>query len=1567
MHIHSVLFIFFTFIFFSKVSASTVDLSNCNTQSSFAIVTQSEGPTYACGGIDTGVGNPINVLNGNKFEQVDDFKAPPAYEGLSFSRYYNSQSQASTAMGYGWYSSFDIKLYEQPDIIQVRLETGKRINFIKTKIPMQDQSYVIRGLSQDSKEGWVERRIDGSGWVWHKSHTTYHFEAVAKDPQLGHLVQVRSEKEAIYTLRYDQQERLTRVENARGNALSWRYQYTKYGLPQITVTTPVGAYEYFLDRNNNLVQVVYPNGARLKYAYQGKLPHQLTSKWRLDSNLQQWQLETRWSYDQWNRAIVSEHANGIGRVHISYDPTVKNTAQKLSPIYTNVVTNALGEQTTYRYRIMGTQYYLLDVRGAGCSSCHTLNKTYQYDEHGHITSVLDLITQQGLAFKYDQSGNLISKTTLENNKVLSTTNYRYIQIEKPFAEAQTKLAQETRSSVLAGQQYQKEYHYNGVGQLIQITETGYSPFGEKLSREKNYGYDSLGRLGWERGVNHVEYIYEGDSQRISQVIYPNQLHLNFKYDDLGRINVYRDIDGKTYTLAYDLHGNITQITTVQGTTTLTYTQTGQIKSILNDLGQKTQFGYDNNQQLESISDQQNNQIKLIKNNDGVVTQAQLLTPKGEIDQTHDFNQQEQPQQIATNQSVTRPNLPSRTLSDLQGMVASIVDLDWQRPIQAEQQTDGQGRITRYQYNDFGDLVEVISPVTGTTRYQYNDQGLIIGQTLTDGSQTTYQRDQAGRIIEILAKNAQQQEDEHGYIIWGAQNKPVQIKYRAGEERFKYNDQGQLLEHQYLIDGLQKTIHYQYNEQGQLIQKTLPNQEKLLYQYRTATESKAGLLASIELKKGFLTQTIVGGLNTAQDTYSQRGYYFGNGLIHQTRKDQYGNIIHSGNPYTGETTWENEDTYNTYTADQKTTLGQTAPLQHPIRFSQKLINLLDPVQTVQTILPLPTPRGQTAFQQQMNYGAQFDALGRQRWLEDDGRILLFSYDSLNRLNKVDALQDGHQFTIASYKYNLFGQRLKKTTTQTVGKTAKTTYSFYDGQVLVAEANAKGTIEKSYVWMNQTPVAMIDQGELYYVHVDHRDAPIALTDRNRKVVWQAQLSDYLYASPTTNNRLGHVEFNLRGSNQYFDQETHLHYNTNRYFDAKHERYLTPDPLGLAAGPNLYDFALRQPHQLKDSLGLAPEFKDKTFADKFFIAIKVAVTSLPSSMSEVGQELLNFVSSEKTIKATAIIFSTWAALHFIGVGEAVDAFVVAAAAKALPIFALYGAFQLGWSIGKFGYDVYTSTCDADLDKAGKTLSKGLVEAAASIGEGAVIAKGAAKIAPLMKKIPSLADEAKSLFKIDKLNEYLNKATERLKRFNKKVTPQTTIALDPVKDGYGNSIKRSQAGEKYTWQEPELSKENPCKKGRWCILKGDIFEERVQEYIHAEKHPIYGVEPKRGRNGLDYAYIRPDGKLVLVEAKSTADKQGPITSFGGGTTGNVNFKRNTDEVKRRMITAEKEGLITKEQLESVMYQIDKELYETELYVSSRTIVPPSVLNVFKDNTGKPLTELVVIPETLPLVLRSK
>ena len=118
-------------------------------------------------------------------------------------------------------------------------------------------------------------------------------------------------------------------------------------------------------------------------------------------------------------------------------------------------------------------------------------------------------------------------------------------------------------------------------------------------------------------------------------------------------------------------------------------------------------------------------------------------------------------------------------------------------------------------------------------------------------------------------------------------------------------------------------------------------------------------------------------------------------------------------------------------------------------------------------------------------------------------------------------------------------------------------------------------------------MIANDELYYIHVDHRQAPISLTNAQRKVVWQAELSDNLYASPLAYNhgRLGFIKFNLRGSNQYFDAETGLHYNWHRYYKPSTGRYLTPDPIGLAGGLNLFSYVQNDPVNYIDPEGLSP----------------------------------------------------------------------------------------------------------------------------------------------------------------------------------------------------------------------------------------------------------------------------------------------------------------------------------------------------------------------------------------------
>ncbi|AXY34664.1 RHS repeat-associated core domain-containing protein [Yersinia pseudotuberculosis] len=60
-------------------------------------------------------------------------------------------------------------------------------------------------------------------------------------------------------------------------------------------------------------------------------------------------------------------------------------------------------------------------------------------------------------------------------------------------------------------------------------------------------------------------------------------------------------------------------------------------------------------------------------------------------------------------------------------------------------------------------------------------------------------------------------------------------------------------------------------------------------------------------------------------------------------------------------------------------------------------------------------------------------------------------------------------------------------------------------------------------------------------------------------------------------------LRYAGQYLDDETGLHYTTYRYYAPEVGRFITPDPIGLAGGLNLYQYA-PNPLGWIDPLGLA-----------------------------------------------------------------------------------------------------------------------------------------------------------------------------------------------------------------------------------------------------------------------------------------------------------------------------------------------------------------------------------------------
>ncbi|MEM7483496.1 MAG: RHS repeat-associated core domain-containing protein, partial [Acidobacteriota bacterium] len=90
---------------------------------------------------------------------------------------------------------------------------------------------------------------------------------------------------------------------------------------------------------------------------------------------------------------------------------------------------------------------------------------------------------------------------------------------------------------------------------------------------------------------------------------------------------------------------------------------------------------------------------------------------------------------------------------------------------------------------------------------------------------------------------------------------------------------------------------------------------------------------------------------------------------------------------------------------------------------------------------------------------------------------------------------------------------------------------------------------------------------------------------------------------------------------DAETGLVYVRNRYFDPEIGRFISSDPLGFLDGPNLYAFALNEPINLTDPLGLQAEggtIKVKQFYRPIYIQVEPIKSSTAWNEAEIELQL-------------------------------------------------------------------------------------------------------------------------------------------------------------------------------------------------------------------------------------------------------------------------------------------------------------------------------------------------------------
>ncbi|QRR33052.1 RHS repeat-associated core domain-containing protein [Hydrogenophaga sp. YM1] len=486
-------------------------------------------------GVDSGAGNPLNVLGGNKFQREVDMPALPGVLGLELIRYYNSADSERHLLGRGWRLSYETTLRVGTGALAGALEVvqadGTRIAFAlppdERQGPGQGQGDLYRGLNP--LQGLVHRLHTprGSEYLWRWADGRQ-----LRFNTRGQLEQIRAPSGEFLSLRYDGRGWLSEVIDPAGRRLRLHVldkasaqDPQRYRGVQ-GIDTPVGRFVYEhggqLPEGSsarpsepiaNLSQVIYPAQApseggaasemrSRRYHYEDpRFPTLLTgiSAQRLSRHGQarNERLNT-WAYDEERRAVLSFKgerpssttgttgtavATGQDQVSLQHGPTEHGQR-------TTVLANSLGQRTVYTSTTIAGEPRLLQAIGPGCASCTPGNRRYGYDRVGRLIEETTLDEKghplRSTRTERDAYGRpvKVSTITYQNGKAQPAqwrARYEYAAIDAsdPYAVPSPQPVLIATPSVVPGKERLTRIAYNAAMQPVEVTEEGFSPVDEQ--------------------------------------------------------------------------------------------------------------------------------------------------------------------------------------------------------------------------------------------------------------------------------------------------------------------------------------------------------------------------------------------------------------------------------------------------------------------------------------------------------------------------------------------------------------------------------------------------------------------------------------------------------------------------------------------------------------------------------------------------------------------------------------------------------------------------------------------------------------------------------------------------------------------------------------------------------------------------------------------------------------------------------------------------------------------------------------------------------------------------------
>ncbi|EEQ6356154.1 RHS repeat protein [Escherichia coli] len=846
------------------------------------------------------------------------------------------------------------------------------------------------------------------------------------------------------------------------------------------------------------------------------------------------------------RVVKKEHADG-SITRSEYDEAGRLKAQ----------TDAAGRRTEYSLHM---------VSGAVTAVTGPDGRTvrYGYNSQRQVTSVT---YPDGLrsSREYDEKGRLAAETSRSGE----TTSYSY---DDPASELPTGIQDATGST--------KQMAWSRYGQLLAFTDcSGYTT---------RYEYD---RYGQQIAVHREEGIstyssYNPRGQLVSQKDAQGR-ETRYEYSAAGDLTATVSPDGKRSTIAYDKRGRPVSVTEGGLTRSMGYDAAGRITVLTNENGSQSTFRYD---PVDRLTEQ--------RGFDG-------RTQRYHYDLTRKLTQSEDEGLITLWHYDASDRITHRTVNgdpaeqwqyDEHGWLTTLSHTSEGHRVSVHYGYDDKGRLT-------GERQTVENPETGEllwqheTKHAYNEQGLanrvtpdslppvewltygsgyLAGMKLGGTPLVEYTRDRLHR--ETVRSFGSRAGSNAAYELTSTYTPAGQLQSQhlnslVYDRDYGWNDNGDLVR----ISGPRQTREYGYSATGRLESvRTLAPGLDIRIPY--ATDPAGNRLPDPELHPDS-TLTAWPDNRIAEDAHYVYHY------------DEYGRLTEKTDRIpTGVIRTDDERTHH-YHYDSQHRLVFYTRIQHgePLVESRYLYDPLgrrmakrvwrrerdltgwmslsrkpemtwygwdgDRLTTVQT----DTTRIQTVYQP-----GSFAPLIRIE--TDNGEREKAQRRSLAEKLQQEGSEDGHGVVFPAELVGLL-DRLE-------GEIRANCVSSESRQWL---AQCGLTVERLAA---QIEPVYLPERKIHLYHCDHRGLPLALISEDGNTAWSAEYDEWGNQLNEENPHHLHQPYRLPG--QQYDKESGLYYNRHRYYDPLQGRYITPDPIGLRGGWNMYQYPLN-PIQVIDPMGL------------------------------------------------------------------------------------------------------------------------------------------------------------------------------------------------------------------------------------------------------------------------------------------------------------------------------------------------------------------------------------------------